>query len=1079
MESVRAHKSTLIWVANRASSPRVERVVENGREYYVAPLTLIVPGVLNGSQGALYYPPEEIARNVSDWNGMPLVLGHPTRMGYNVSFGDLDDKERSKTILGEVRNAHTNPHGSLKAQGWFDIENVRRISPQILNSLENHRPIELSTGLFTDNKEAPKGSVFNGRNGPREYEYTAHNYRPDHLAILPNQVGACSVNDGCGVLVNSERFHLPENYDKIKDLPNGKQLWAGANDWESGWSYAWIQDKKSPDNGHSRVDTSPTSFIEIDHSKCPGCHGNNSNDEDGPANREEELACQAYAKSQVAKWAKTVIVNANPEGCNQHTSPGCGHGLSDSHIDSMSPVRRQMLASRLGIKVKGKSDKEITTLLKSDRESTPTQSPTIQPSASTKTEALKELMAAKQKGEDKGGLDPRGDLQHLPDKSTLQSLHNGIKNIVEDHVKRTSVGMRVEDLHDALGGSSKVSSEQFRATLIDAHSKGTVRMSGYPKMLEDHPRPNLMPTVSSMVMGYVGKGTTSNSNPEGHNQYTGSAGISKGFHNAISMSKEDHEQVHSSIDSASKGELHEAIKGMGFRTDQSWSHGKLKEQAKRFIDDRRGAFHKNASIEQRAKDKWGKKSTTNEEITMNKQGILTRFFEWLTAPVGSVANVEVVDTPIITTTNAERCPECGGQMEDGECEKCGYEEDTRNTAECNCAQCQSTRNASVPNKHPDSGKFIPHGIGHGNGPVHDSAIAGYKGEEETPTPAIETTDDTDSDSDINLDTPDKEEEDGDSSKKLKGDKVTTTNASQPGHLEGADRAQVQAAMAAMASDQGSSRAKGASATAKERGSGRAHKAAASAHSAAAAGHREQASHHEAMGNTDKAESHTGAAKYHEKKALFHKGKASGTNNMTREQLLSSLTANCTCEKEKVALNMLTDKTLYTIYNAKLDGSNLDTGGNGSESIKVGGDRSDEDDEFTDEDEVDATRGEKKLNMNQWMAAMPPEAQAVWNAAANIEKQGRLSLVRRLVSNVQDPTRRQSLGEALMKKSLPELQMMADLIPQQMTQNQYSEPEMQPNFAGAGNYAPNGVVSNQSSGSDDILDLPVMNWKETG
>ena len=28
------------------------------------------------------------------------------------------------------------------------------------------------------------------------------------------------------------KFYRPENYDKIKDLPNNKELWAGANDWE-------------------------------------------------------------------------------------------------------------------------------------------------------------------------------------------------------------------------------------------------------------------------------------------------------------------------------------------------------------------------------------------------------------------------------------------------------------------------------------------------------------------------------------------------------------------------------------------------------------------------------------------------------------------------------------------------------------------------------------------------------------------------------------------------------------------------------------------------------------------------------
>ena len=37
----------------------------NGRDHIVAPLSLIVPGVLDGSRGPLYYPPEEVAKDPS------------------------------------------------------------------------------------------------------------------------------------------------------------------------------------------------------------------------------------------------------------------------------------------------------------------------------------------------------------------------------------------------------------------------------------------------------------------------------------------------------------------------------------------------------------------------------------------------------------------------------------------------------------------------------------------------------------------------------------------------------------------------------------------------------------------------------------------------------------------------------------------------------------------------------------------------------------------------------------------------------------------------------------------------------
>lgn len=178
----------------------VRRVRADGREYLVAPLTLIVPGVLNGSKGALYYPPDEVAADPSAWNGTPLVVYHPRSPdGAHLSArepGILDEQG-----VGLVRKAKTN--GKLTAEGWFDVEATRRVDPSVLEALERGDKIELSTGLYTDNEPAPPGAT-DPRTG-RPYDYIARKYRPDHVAVLPDQQGACSLRDGCGVNVNTER----------------------------------------------------------------------------------------------------------------------------------------------------------------------------------------------------------------------------------------------------------------------------------------------------------------------------------------------------------------------------------------------------------------------------------------------------------------------------------------------------------------------------------------------------------------------------------------------------------------------------------------------------------------------------------------------------------------------------------------------------------------------------------------------------------------------------------------------------------------------------------------------------------
>jgi len=186
-------------VSNQVGKAR--RVFKGGREWIVAPLSMIVPGVLNGSKGALYYPPDECEATAEAWNHIPITVYHPTHNGYHVSARDpgVVDRQGVGVVLNPQFGTNGTKEHKLRAEGWFDVERTRAVDPRVLNALERGTPIELSTGLFTDNEPAPLGANHQGRG----YEYVARNYRPDHLAVLPDQVGACSIRDGCGVMVNS------------------------------------------------------------------------------------------------------------------------------------------------------------------------------------------------------------------------------------------------------------------------------------------------------------------------------------------------------------------------------------------------------------------------------------------------------------------------------------------------------------------------------------------------------------------------------------------------------------------------------------------------------------------------------------------------------------------------------------------------------------------------------------------------------------------------------------------------------------------------------------------------------------
>ncbi len=167
-----------------------------GKDYLVAPMTMLVEGVLDGSKGPLLYEEQEITRDISMWNGMPIVVNHPYENGRHISARrpDILDKQG----IGFVFNADY--QNKLIAEAWFDIAATQRIEPSILERLKAGERQELSTGLLTTDIKAPEGVTFNGV----AYTHKAVNLKADHLAVLVGAEGACSIKDGCGVLVNKK-----------------------------------------------------------------------------------------------------------------------------------------------------------------------------------------------------------------------------------------------------------------------------------------------------------------------------------------------------------------------------------------------------------------------------------------------------------------------------------------------------------------------------------------------------------------------------------------------------------------------------------------------------------------------------------------------------------------------------------------------------------------------------------------------------------------------------------------------------------------------------------------------------------
>lgn len=182
-------------------------LVEN-KQYLVVPVVMMVEGVHNGSAGPVFHSAEELGKSTSAWEGMPVTIHHPEQDGNFVSVNA--DGIFESYAVGYVSDA-VMKGDRLTAKVYLDVQRLTAISPQTLLSVQQGKIMEVSVGVYTNDDEIT--GEWNGET----YYRIAKDHIPDHLAILPGEVGACSVTDGCGLRVNNENKGGKENVMEVND----------------------------------------------------------------------------------------------------------------------------------------------------------------------------------------------------------------------------------------------------------------------------------------------------------------------------------------------------------------------------------------------------------------------------------------------------------------------------------------------------------------------------------------------------------------------------------------------------------------------------------------------------------------------------------------------------------------------------------------------------------------------------------------------------------------------------------------------------------------------------------------------
>lgn len=217
----------------------IRHVIHNGREHIVVPSwTLPDEVVMNGG----IYHAEEIAKSYKTLENTLAPVGHPTVNGVPVL---ANTPEAINAHHVGVWNKNVSREGGrVYIEKWIDVEVAGRseVGKQLLDAIDAGAPIHTSTGVVLKREMAVNQAG---------YKWIARDLRFDHDAILFDEPGAATPEDGVGLMVNSAELVvnaicpelvvngvLENSYGQKRDaLQAAVRELFGTTD-----SYAWIED---------------------------------------------------------------------------------------------------------------------------------------------------------------------------------------------------------------------------------------------------------------------------------------------------------------------------------------------------------------------------------------------------------------------------------------------------------------------------------------------------------------------------------------------------------------------------------------------------------------------------------------------------------------------------------------------------------------------------------------------------------------------------------------------------------------------------------------------------------------------
>lgn len=207
-------KQVRINIRSLANSAAIREEQRHGRKHIIVPSATLPDDVV---MNEIMYPADEIEKSFASLNRTPAPLGHPMVNGQFVSARDPEGINLA--WIGAWNENVRRENGRVFLDKVIDVEVAQRSEDgrRVLNAIEAGDPVHTSTGLLCFLENAADGS---------EHKYIAREIEFDHDAILLNEEGAATPEQGVGMMVNSKGEKI-DVINSAVDAAEDSLDWAG------------------------------------------------------------------------------------------------------------------------------------------------------------------------------------------------------------------------------------------------------------------------------------------------------------------------------------------------------------------------------------------------------------------------------------------------------------------------------------------------------------------------------------------------------------------------------------------------------------------------------------------------------------------------------------------------------------------------------------------------------------------------------------------------------------------------------------------------------------------------------------